>query len=169
MPYTLAELNRMDQADFTAALGATFEATPNIATATWFYRPFTSLDHLHQTMIACVQALSPSEQLALICAHPDLGSRVAMADASVKEQAGAGLDQLSAARYEQFQRLNQAYRTRFGFPFIIAVKHHTPETILKAFETRLQNSDSTERSQALTQIAQIARFRLEAWVSELDI
>ena len=69
-------------------------------------------------MVAIVQAMSPQEKLALIQAHPDLGSRVAMAEASVAEQSGVGLDQLSAAEYEQFQQLNQQYRQTFGFPFI---------------------------------------------------
>ncbi|MEO0534746.1 MAG: 2-oxo-4-hydroxy-4-carboxy-5-ureidoimidazoline decarboxylase [Cyanobacteria bacterium P01_A01_bin.123] len=166
MTYLLADLNRMAQVDFTAALEAVFEDTPAIAAATWHHRPFNSLDHLHGTMVACVNALSPAEQLTLICAHPDLGSRVAMADASVQEQAGVGLNQLSAERYDQFQQLNQAYRIKFGFPFIIAVKHHTPDTILSTFAIRLQNSESAERSQALSEIFQIARFRLEAWIEE---
>lgn len=164
MTYLLVDLNRMTQTDFTAALGAVFEDTPAIAATAWQQRPFTDLGHLHRTLVACVEALSPAEQLTLIRAHPDLGSRVAMADASVQEQAGAGLDQLSAETYDQFQRLNQAYRAKFGFPFIMAVKRHTPDTILNAFETRLQNLESAERSQALSEIFQIAKFRLQAWV-----
>ncbi|MEM6868289.1 MAG: 2-oxo-4-hydroxy-4-carboxy-5-ureidoimidazoline decarboxylase [Cyanobacteria bacterium P01_C01_bin.121] len=167
--YTLTQLNQMDQAAFTAALGATFEETPAIASATWHQRPFTSLSQLHQAMVSCVQALSESEQLDLIRAHPDLGSRLAMADASVQEQAGAGLDQLSPAQYNQFQQLNQAYRAKFGFPFIIAVKQHTVPSILQAFTTRLNNDAEGERSQALAEIAKIAQFRLAAWIKEGSI
>jgi 2-oxo-4-hydroxy-4-carboxy-5-ureidoimidazoline decarboxylase len=107
-----------------------------------------------------MQNLSSDEQFALICAHPDLGSRIKMAEASVKEQAGAGLDQLSPAEYQQFQQLNQAYKAKFGFPFIIAVRNHTRTSIVAAFQHRLQNSIEAERQQALREIAEIARLRL---------
>lgn len=115
-------------------------------------------------MLGVVEAMSDSEQLALIKAHPDLGSKAKMAEASVKEQAGAGLDRLSAEEYQRFQSLNQAYKNKFDFPFIVAVKNHTKESILQAFERRLNNSVATEKQQALTEISQIARFRLQAIV-----
>lgn len=161
MPYSIAELNQMSQDAFVAALGAVFEDTPTIAHTAWQSRPFSNLADLSQKMISVVKAMSPEAQLRLICAHPDLGSKAKMADASVREQAGAGLNQLSPAEFEQFHTLNQRYRETFGFPFIIAVKNHTKSSILAAFEQRLQHDVMTERQQALTEIAQIARFRLE--------
>lgn len=160
MPYTLTELNHMSQAAFVQALGAVFEATPAIARDTWPLRPFADLRDLHQKMVAVVQAMAPAAQLDLICAHPDLGSKAAMAEASVREQAGAGLDQLTPAEYEQFHRFNQQYRETFGFPFIIAVKNHTKCSILAAFEQRSRHDHTTERQQALAEIAEIAWFRL---------
>lgn len=160
MSYSLMELNQMSQDDFVNALGAIFEDTPAIARDTWPHRPFGDVQHLHQHMVAVVQAMSSDAQLALICAHPDLGSKAKMADASVKEQAGVGLDRLSPEEYERFHRLNQQYRETFGFPFIIAVKNHTKESILAAFEQRLQHDRATEQQQALTEITQIAWFRL---------
>lgn len=89
-----------------------------------------------------------------------------MAEASVKEQASRGLDALSPDEYDRFQRLNQAYRDRFGFPFITAVKHHTKNGILAAFEQRLPHDLETERCQALVEIKEIAWLRLQAWVIE---
>lgn len=165
MPYTIAELNQMTQSHFVDALGAVFEATPQIAQQVWHQRPFHSVDHLHQSMVAVVQAMPAMAQLALIQAHPDLGSRVRMAPASVKEQAGAGLDQLTPDEYERFQTLNQTYKTRFGFPFIIAVRNHTKASILNAFEQRLTHSSPTEHQQALAEIALIAEFRLNDLVT----
>ncbi len=160
MVYAIATLNQMNQTDFVAALGDVFEATPNIARRVWLRRPFTNVDDLHRAMANCVDAMSDSEKLALIQAHPNLGARVKMAEASVKEQAGVGLDRLSAEEFEQFQALNQQYKARFGIPFIVAVKNHTKASILASFESRLQHSSEAEMTQALAEIKQIARFRI---------
>ncbi|MBF2083845.1 MAG: 2-oxo-4-hydroxy-4-carboxy-5-ureidoimidazoline decarboxylase [Thermoleptolyngbya sp. C42_A2020_037] len=155
----------MSQEAFVAALGAIFENTPAIAAKAWHQRPFDSVEALHRAMVAVVQADSDDAQLALLRAHPDLGSRAAMADASVQEQASAGLDRLSPEEYSRFHQLNQAYTERFGFPFIIAVRSHTKASILAAFEERLQNSRESERQTALQEVFKIARFRLDATLS----
>ncbi|MCS6815080.1 MAG: 2-oxo-4-hydroxy-4-carboxy-5-ureidoimidazoline decarboxylase [Cyanobacteria bacterium] len=160
MTYSLADLNQMSESAFVEALGAIFEDTPAIAAAAWHQRPFQSIDALHQCMVAIVEAMSPEAQLALIQAHPDLGSRLAMAPASAQEQAGVGLDRLTPEEYDRFSELNQAYKSKFGFPFIIAVRNHTKASILAAFSQRLNHLPATEHQQALNEIYQIARFRL---------
>jgi 2-oxo-4-hydroxy-4-carboxy-5-ureidoimidazoline decarboxylase len=164
MSFSIAQLNQMNQEAFVAALGAVFEETPTIAWQAWSDRPFRDVADLHQKMVQVVNGMSAEEQLALIKAHPDLGSRAKMAEASVQEQAGVGLDRLSPEEYQRFQFLNQTYRTTFGFPFIIAVKNHTKASILNAFEQRLKNSMEIEKQQALSEIAQIAQFRLQSIV-----
>lgn len=163
--YTLAELNQMSQAEFTTALGEVWEETPEIANQAWYSKPFKDVTALYDAMSVVVDRLSEAEQLALIKAHPDLGSKAKMAEASIKEQAGVGLDSLSELEYQRFQSLNQAYKDKFGFPFIIAVKYHTLESILEAFETRLKNSPEREKQQALTEIGKIARLRLETLIN----
>ncbi len=160
MNYTLAAINQMDQATFVAVLGPVFEETPNIARQVWWQRPFATVNDLHGQMVAMAMAMPAAEQRALIQAHPDLGSRLQMAEASVQEQAGVGLDQLSAQEYAQFHQLNTAYKEKFGFPFVMAVKGQTKATILAAFVNRLDHSPDQERQQALAEIVQIARFRL---------
>jgi 2-oxo-4-hydroxy-4-carboxy-5-ureidoimidazoline decarboxylase len=160
MAYTIATLNQMDQTAFVAVLGDVFEHTPAIAAQAWNHRPFQDVDDLHQTMVNVMNNLTLEEKLTLMRSHPDLGSRVQMAIASVKEQAGVGLDRLSPEEYQQFQQLNQAYREKFGFPFIIAVRHHTIATILEAFSQRLQNAIDIEIEQTLSEIAKITKFRL---------
>lgn len=160
MRHSISAINQMNQAEFVALLGAVFEETPEIARRAWCNRPFETISDLHQKMIAVVNTMSLTDQLVLIQAHPDLGSRAEMADASIQEQAGAGLNQLSPADYERLQSLNAAYKDKFGFPFILAVKGHTKESILAAFETRLENDKNDETQQALKEIFQIARFRL---------
>ena len=160
----IAQLNQMSQAEFTEALREIWEETPQIAERAWHNKPFEDLNALHQAMVAVVDSMTESEQMALIKAHPDLGSKTKMADASVEEQAGAGLDRLSESEYQRFQSLNQAYKDKFSFPFIIAVKNHTLESILEAFTQRLENDRTTERQQALTEIKKIARLRLETLI-----
>lgn len=162
--YSLSELNQMSQEEFTNALGEIWEDTPEIVKQAWRDRPFADVDALYRAMVSVVDGMSESEQLALIKAHPDLGSKAKMAEASVQEQAGAGLDRLSGEEYQRFQSLNRAYKDKFDFPFIIAVKNHNKKSILQAFERRLNNSVATEKQQALTEISKIARFRLQAMI-----
>jgi len=166
MAYRLSEVNQMTQADFVAALGAIFEQTPAIAAAVWAKRPFASRDRLYDGLAACVAAMSPEEQLALLRAHPDLGSQARMAAASVQEQAGAGLDCLTPEEFAQFQALNRAYRDRFGFPFLLAVKGLDQQRILAAFQARLLNDPAEERDRALAEVLTIARHRLAAVVAD---
>ncbi|MFB2835479.1 2-oxo-4-hydroxy-4-carboxy-5-ureidoimidazoline decarboxylase [Floridanema evergladense] len=160
MQYTLSELNQMKQEAFTEALGTIFEHSPWVAKIAWQKRPFADLSALHQTMVGVVQTASKEQHLNLICAHPDLGTKAKMAEASVKEQAGVGLDRLTPEEYQRFNLLNQTYKDKFGFPFIIAVKNHTKDSILAAFVERIKNSPEAEMAQALTEIAEIAKFRL---------
>ncbi len=100
------------------------------------------------------------EKLTLIRAHPELGAKIALTEASTAEQMGAGLKSLNAAEYEKFNRLNAAYRERFGFPFIICVRENTKSSILAAYETRLQNNTEAEYQTALAEITKIAWLRL---------
>ena len=158
---TLAELNAIDRDAFVTTLGWIFEDSPWIAERTWARRPFASLDALHQAMIDVVQQASELEQLALLRAHPDLGTRVRISDASTGEQQRAGLDRLAVDEYQRLQRMNDEYRRSFGFPFLFAVKGSTKEDVLKALEARVGRSRDEELAEALRQVYRIARFRLE--------
>src|SRR5579862_5999425 len=115
---TIDEINALERTQFAARLGWIFEDSPWVARRAWERRPFASLDALHRAMAEEVAGASREEQLALLRAHPDLGSSARMSAASVSEQAGAGLDHLTL----DFRRRNQEYRDRFGFPFLFAVK-----------------------------------------------
>ncbi len=161
MKYQTAEINKLNQSDFVAVLGGIFEDSPWVAEKVYDKRPFVDLLSLYEAMVGVVGEASLAEQLALIRAHPDLGSKVKMSESSVQEQAGAGLDRLSGEEYERFQLLNKGYKDKFGFPFIIAVKNHTKASILDAFSIRLENSKEVEIERALQEIYQIAWFRLQ--------
>lgn len=165
--YSLSEVNQLSQANFVAVFGAIFEATPEIAAQTWQHRPFTSLQALHQTMCRLVERRDRVAQLRLLQAHPDLGSKAKMAPASVQEQATVGLDTLSAEEFQRFQRLNQTYQERFGFPFIVAVRNYSSqESILQAFEVRSQNTLEQEHTTAMLEVMQIAWYRLRDIILE---
>lgn len=149
----------LGKADFIARFGHVYEASPWVAEGVWPDPP-AGLEGLAKAMAAVVDAAPRARKLDLIRAHPELASRTKMADASIREQAGVGLDQCSPAEFEAFQRLNAAYNARFGFPFIYAVKGATRGDILSAFETRLANDPETEFHTAIAQIHRIAGFRL---------
>ncbi len=159
------DLDTLDRAGFAGALGAIFEHSPWIAERVWDRRPFANADELLAAMLSVVAAASSDEKIALIRAHPDLAGKAARAGAltehSTSEQAGAGLDRLSDEAFARFHRLNDTYVARFGFPFVIAVRGHTSETILAAFDDRLANDRAAEMAEALRNIGLIARFRLE--------
>lgn len=112
-----------------------------------------------------VERASLEEQLALIRAHPDLGTRARIGVDSTREQAGAGLDRLTREEYDRLLRLNQGYRDKFGFPFILAVKGRSRKDIFDALERRLLAAYEDEVREALLQIGRIARFRIEAIVN----
>ena len=164
MPYTLHELNQMDQAAWTNALGFVFEHTPQVAERTWAARPFASVAALHAALVDTMFAMPAEQQRELIRAHPDLAGRAAIAGKltaeSAREQASARLDRLTPAEFARFTALNNAYRQRFQFPFIICVRNHTRDTILAAFEQRLGNTTAQEMQTALREIAAIAELRL---------
>jgi 2-oxo-4-hydroxy-4-carboxy-5-ureidoimidazoline decarboxylase len=169
---TLEQLNALDRPGFSRALGAIFEHSPWIAEATWNRRPFADAEALAGALVATMLAAPEAAQLALIRAHPDLAGKAALAKAltpeSTREQAGAGLDRMTAEEYAAFHALNDAYRAKFGFPFIICVRHHDKASILAAFRRRLLSEADLERVEALGQIAAIARLRLADLLSLPD-
>jgi 2-oxo-4-hydroxy-4-carboxy-5-ureidoimidazoline decarboxylase len=161
---TLAQLGAMSRAEFVAALGDLFERSPWVAEGAFDRRPFASVEALHAAMTRVVRDAPRDGQLALLRAHPDLAGRAAragaMTAASVAEQSSAGLDRLTDEEYERFTRLNAAYRERFGFPFVIAVRRQTKAGILVAFERRLAQPLDREIETALDEVGEIARLRL---------
>ena len=164
MPMQLSLLNRLDREGFVDAVGHIFEHSPWIAAAAWEQRPFATLELLHAAMVDVVAAAREAEQIALIRAHPDLAGRMALAGQlgaeSTREQAAAELTTLSADELERFTSYNQAYRERFGFPFVICARDNKKEAILKAFPIRLNHSRDEEIRTALHEISRIAWLRL---------
>jgi OHCU decarboxylase len=171
---TIEALNAMTVQEFTAALGSIFEHSPWVAERAAALRPFGSGAQLHQMMCEQVAQASAAEQDALILAHPKLGARgrqrAQLTQSSAHEQRRAGLDACTDQEFAELLRLNELYLARFAFPFILAVRGHTPESILAAMRERLAHDPATERATALQQINRIAALRLsDAIVSPPDI
>jgi 2-oxo-4-hydroxy-4-carboxy-5-ureidoimidazoline decarboxylase len=167
---TLSGLNAGDRRAFVAALSHLFEHSPWVAEETFDRRPFGDLEGLHAALCATMRGAPRERQLALVRAHPDLAGRLAQAGkltaSSSREQAAAGLDRLTAAEAAEIERLNEAYTSRFGFPFVICARLNAKDTILAAMRARLANPAEAELSTALDEIAKIARLRLNEAVKK---
>ncbi|MBL9200982.1 MAG: 2-oxo-4-hydroxy-4-carboxy-5-ureidoimidazoline decarboxylase [Opitutaceae bacterium] len=161
---SLAEINALDRAAFTAGLGHLFEHSPWVAEETWVRRPFRDATHLHTELCAAMRGANQERKLALIRAHPDLAGRLAQQNQltadSKREQASAGLSRLTEEQLSVFNVLNAAYRARFGFPFIICARLNNHATILGAMRSRVTNSPEREFETALAEIEKIASLRL---------
>jgi 2-oxo-4-hydroxy-4-carboxy-5-ureidoimidazoline decarboxylase len=163
-PVDMAPINAMDRDAFVRKFGGIFENSPWVAEKTWEKRPFAGIDDLHAAMVAVAKNAPAAMQLALLQSHPDLAGKEAQAGtmtaSSVSEQASAGLNALSHGEMVQIAELNAAYKKKFGFPFIIAVRMHTKEGILFEFNRRLQNDTQTEFANDLQNVCIITRLRL---------
>jgi 2-oxo-4-hydroxy-4-carboxy-5-ureidoimidazoline decarboxylase len=161
--FTLESLNSVPLSGFAAAVGDVFERAPWVADAAFGHRPFPTVAALHEAMMDVVRASPPERQLAFIRAHPELGSKAKRRDItadSQSEQGALGLDRLSEAEFAKFCELNAAYGAKFGFPFIICVRRHTRDSILREFARRMANDPETERRAALDEIGLITRLRI---------
>ena len=160
--------SRMGEALFTEVFGDVFEHTPDIARAAHragFGPGEDTAEGLHAAMVGAMRALPHEAKRALLDAHPDLAGRLALANGltadSAGEQAGAGLDGLTAGDLARFTELNALYRKRFGFPFIMAVKGRGKDEVLSAFERRLGDGEGVEFDRALAEVERIALLRLK--------
>jgi 2-oxo-4-hydroxy-4-carboxy-5-ureidoimidazoline decarboxylase len=161
---SLDALNKADKAEFVRLLDGMFEGAPWVAEATFSGRPFATVASLHDAMMAAVRSRPKPDQTTFVSGHPDLAGKAAragdIAAASVAEQAGLGLDRLSDDEFQRFEKLNSAYRQKFGFPFVICVRRQTRDAVLDAFERRLDNAAEVELAAALEEIGYITRLRL---------
>ena len=163
----------MTRDEFLSRFGTVFENRPDLAAAAWDRGPVDTgagAVGLHRAFVAVLRDLAPDALLAFLNGHPDLAARSARADDltpdSQREQGSAGLDGLDEAGGARLGELNKAYRARFGFPFIMAVKGKRPAEILAALESRLGNTEAEERAEASRQVERILLLRLKDRLGE---
>jgi 2-oxo-4-hydroxy-4-carboxy-5-ureidoimidazoline decarboxylase len=162
-----------DRFTFVDMFGGVFEHSPWIAERAFDHGRIVEplrAESVHGAMCAEFRAASHAERLEVLCAHPDLAGRLAIAGEltaeSTSEQAGAGLDRLSADEHARFTELNSRYMRDFGFPFIIAVKGLNKDNILDAFESRIENDAAAEFETACAQVEKIAALRIASLLPE---
>jgi 2-oxo-4-hydroxy-4-carboxy-5-ureidoimidazoline decarboxylase len=164
MSLTISQLNQFGRAEFVRVVGPVFEHSPWIAETAFAKKPFADLKNLHRALCETVKNSGEENQLALIRAHPDLVGKIALAGQltkeSTNEQASAGLNKLSPEEIDLFQKQNAAYKSKFGFPFVICARLNKKVAILAGFETRLKNSREQEIKTALEEIFKITELRL---------
>jgi 2-oxo-4-hydroxy-4-carboxy-5-ureidoimidazoline decarboxylase len=166
----VSEVNTMTPPAFGAAFGRIFEHSPWIAERAFARRPFAGKEALHTAMADVVRNASWDEQLALLRAHPELAGKEAqtgtLTPASTSEQRGVGLTALSREEMARISALNAAHAKKFGFPFIIAVRANTKDTIFREFERRIALSPEAEVEACLEQVFIITRLRIDDLVEE---
>ena len=162
---TTKELSLLDKPEFVSTLDGIFEHSPWVAEHAWEKRPFGSRDELLAALCESMQQADRMLQKRLVCAHPELAGKAAvrgeLTAESTREQAGARLDACTPEEFERLQSLNEAYRAKFGFPFILAVRGLDRTQIIERFAERLNHDSEDEFQEALRQIERIARLRLE--------
>lgn len=172
MQKNLSELNSCSKDDFVAALANIFEYSPWIAEQAAAARPYPGVKALLAAMKDAVDRAPAEQRLTLIKAHPDLANKTQRAAGltaeSSAEQNSLGLDRLSDAEFEAFERVNNAYRAKFGFPYIVCVRRHTKDSVLRDFERRLPNDVATETQTSVAEICRIAALRLDQLVVSDD-
>ena len=168
----LSNLNVCSKDDFAAALANVFEYSPWIAEQAAVLRPFADVNELFAAMKSVVDRAPEEVRIALIRAHPDLANKTQRAAGltaeSNAEQNSAGLDRLSDAEFLAFERVNNAYRAKFGFPYVVCVRRHTRDSVLRDFERRLPNDAKAETQTSIGEIFRIAALRLDQLVASED-
>lgn len=168
-PFPIDRINAMSAADFSAAFGPVYEHTPWIAERAFERAPFASRTELWLALLAVVHDMPEDERVALLRAHPELAGKEAQAGTltaeSAREQAAAGLGLLSSGERARFAELNRAYRERFGFPFVICARLNRRAAIFAAIEGRLENTREQELQNAIAQVSEIVRLRVNDLVA----
>jgi 2-oxo-4-hydroxy-4-carboxy-5-ureidoimidazoline decarboxylase len=157
----IAAINTMSEENFVTSLGDVAEHSPWMARGAMFHRPFANREALIAAFEKALDDATPTAQKLLVRMHPDLAGKAKLSMNSRREQRGAGLDTLLEDELQKFTTLNTQYKTKFGFPFIFAVKGATKHQIIESFESRINNNINDEFAVTLAQIKRIFRFRIE--------
>jgi 2-oxo-4-hydroxy-4-carboxy-5-ureidoimidazoline decarboxylase len=156
----LEALNQAAEETFLGLIGGPLEGETWLAARIFPRRPFTSVDDLYAAFEAAVEQTDDDEKIKLITSHPDLAGKAKISPTSISEQAAAGLDRLTPEEYTAFTKLNTAYKTRFGFPFVLCARENTKDTILAGFRERLHHSRRQEIDIAICEVLKILKLRL---------
>ena len=154
------KFNKLGKTEFISIFGNIFEKTEWIAEKCYESKPYNNLDELISKMMEIFENAEKKRHLEILNSHPDLAVEKKLTDDSKNEQKNASLNQCTNEEFMEFKKLNEEYKKKFGFPFIIAVKGKNKEEILINFRQRITNNINSEFEEAKKQVKKIASFRL---------
>ena len=157
------KINKLPQSEFIKVFANIFENARWIAEELYKQKPFGDFDELSSKMMNIFEMSSKEEKLKILNDHPDLGNKTkisSLTQDSLKEQKTVGLDQCTSEEFNEFKKLNDAYK-KFGFPFILAIKGKSKIEILNNFRKRINSESQIEFEEAINQVKKIASLRLK--------
>ena len=152
--------NKLNKSEFLYTFGNVFEKTEWIAEKCYDSKPYNNVQELVNKMMEIFENSIKEKHLKILNSHPDLAVKKKLTKESENEQANANLNQCTNEEFEEFNKLNEKYKKKFGFPFIIAVKGKNKNEILNIFRQRITNNINLEFEEAKKQVKKIATFRL---------
>ena len=157
---SIDKFNKLSKPEFIAIFGNVFEKTEWIAERCYESKPYNNLDELILKMMKIFENTEKEKHLEILNSHPDLAVEKKLTKDSKNEQKNASLNQCTDKEFIEFKKLNEEYKKKFGFPFIIAVKGKNKEEILNSFRQRITNNINSEFEEAKKQVKKIASLRL---------
>ena len=157
---SIDKVNKLSKSDFISTFGNVFEKTEWIAQKSYDLKPYKNFEELFSKMMEVFENIEKEKHLEILNAHPDLAVEKKLTRDSKNEQKNASLNQCTEKEFLEFKKLNEEYKKKFGFPFIIAVKGKNKEEILNSFRQRITNNINLEFEEAKKQVKKIANFRL---------
>jgi OHCU decarboxylase len=157
---SIDKFNKLSKAEFISIFGNIFEKTEWVAERCYESKPYNNLDELVSKMMKIFENIEKERHLEILNSHPDLAVEKKLTEDSKNEQKNASLNQCTDEEFVEFKKLNEEYKKKFGFPFIVAVKGKNKEEILNSFRQRITNNINLEFEEAKKQVKKIASFRL---------
>ena len=157
---SIDKVNKLSKSDFISIFGNVFEKTEWIAQKSYDLKPYKNFEELFSKMMEVFENTEKEKHLEILNAHPNLAVEKKLTRDSKNEQKNASLNQCTEKEFLEFKKLNEEYKKKFGFPFIIAVKGKNKEEILNSFRQRITNNINLEFEEAKKQVKKIANFRL---------
>ena len=158
---SIDKFNKLSKAEFISIFGNIFEKTEWIAERCYESKPYNNLDELVSKMMKIFENSEKEKHLEILNSHPDLAVEKKLTEDSKNEQKNASLNQCTDEEFIEFKKLNEEYKKKFAFPFIIAVKGKNKEEILNSFRQRITNNINLEFEEAKKQVKKVANFRLD--------
>ena len=157
---SIDKVNKLSKSDFISIFGNVFEKTEWIAQKSYDLKPYKNFEELFSKMMEVFENIEKEKHLEILNTHPNLAVEKKLTRDSKNEQKNASLNQCTEKEFLEFKKLNEEYKKKFGFPFIIAVKGKNKEEILNSFRQRITNNINLEFEEAKKQVKKIASFRL---------